>query len=103
MPKNKKEGSSISFPWDESKPRNKIVCPECQNDGMDGTITAQQSQYGLTRICRKCNHRWSGGIGVQRADFSEPMPIKDVEKPAELDTKAVQFTGAPHRAADHEE
>ena len=96
---------NISFPWDEGQGvTTKLQCPKCGNDGMDGTITANAHQFGLERICIKpdpetgkpCNHRWSGGIGVQRADFSEPPGIPGVASGYD-DRPHTQFTGAPHR------
>ncbi len=79
----KKETSNISHPWNSKKESaTGVRCPACGNDGMDGTITGHSGQFQLVRHCIKpdpetgkvCNRKWSGGIGVQRADFSqEPL------------------------------
>jgi len=96
---------NISFPWDEAQDVSPIIkCPKCGNTGMDGSITAKAGQWGLKRICLKadpktgkvCNQTWSGGIGVQIADFSEPPVIPGVD-PGYDDLPHTQFTGAPHR------
>jgi hypothetical protein len=51
---------------------------------MDGTITGHSAQFQLLRECLKtnpetgkpCGRKWSGGIGVQQADFSrEPLRV----------------------------
>ncbi len=103
MAKNSKEGSHIRLPWDESNSStNRILCPKCGNDGMDGSITGFSTQWGLTRKCLKvgedkkvCGFKWSGGIGVQIADFSEPLPLPGIER--KEDPPLVQYTGGQYR------
>ena len=70
---------------------------------MDGSITGHAGQWNLTRICLKpgedgkpCNQKWSGGIGVQQADFAEPAPQDGVESTLD-DRPSVQYTGASFR------
>lgn len=96
MSRNSKEGSNIPMPWDETAtPTNVIRCPNCGNDGMDGSITGFSSQYGISRKCLQCKHTWSGGIGVQIADFSEPAAIPGIER--KEDPPLVQYTGGQYR------
>lgn len=88
----------LLFPFDaEQAARPAIICPnpECRNDGMDGSITGKSGQWGIKRICKKCGQEWHGGIAVQRADFSEPMPRPGVPEPDDRPT--TQYTGAAFR------
>lgn len=88
--------NNISSPWDESvEVSPKIVCPKCKNNGQDGSIDGKQNQWGLTRICLKCGHQWSGGIGVQRPDYSEPPSVPGVD--TEPDEPPEQNIGSPFR------
>jgi hypothetical protein len=88
----------LLFPFDTRQTTSTgIQCPECGNNGMDGSITGQSGQWGIKRICKKCDHEWHGGIGVQRADFSEPIPRPGVAPPAYDDIPIVQYTGAAYR------
>lgn len=99
------EGSFIKFPFQEDRGiRSVIRCPNCGNDGMDGSIDAKSLQWGLKRICCKCHYEWSGGIGVQRAvDAGDRTAIGE---PAEVEERGVEYTGAPyrlpHKNIDHE-
>jgi hypothetical protein len=87
----------IRLPWDENKASgNVIVCPNCRNDGMDGSITGRAGQWGILRICKQCGHKWSGGIAVQIADFTDPLPIQGSDA-GDQQAPEVQFTGSPHR------
>ena len=77
--KHQLPNNNISYPWDtEQTIAPALKCPECGNNGQDGTITARTRQYDLLRVCLKCNHTWCGGIGVQRADLSEPLPTPGI-------------------------
>lgn len=84
--KKSKEISNISHPWSEgTKSGTGIRCPKCGNDGMDGSIHGRGGQWSVERICMKpgengkpCRQKWSGGIGVQQADYSQPLPIEGV-------------------------
>jgi hypothetical protein len=90
--------NNITSPWDEEKEVTpKIVCPnpKCKNTGQDGSITAKSNQWCLTRICLKCGQKWSGGIGVQRADYSEPPSVPGVDTAPEEPPE--QYTGSPFR------
>lgn len=80
----KKEISNISHPWEPNKGTSTgIRCPVCGNDGMDGSIHGRGGQWSVDRTCMKsnsetgkpCGTKFSGGIGVQKADFSQPLPI----------------------------
>ena len=98
----KDDRPDLLFPFDVrevSQPR--IVCPnpKCRNSGMDGTITGRSGQWGVKRKCLKCGQEWSGGIGVQRADFSEPIPVPGVDNTGD-DIPSVQYTGAGFRDPD---
>lgn len=96
MGSNGKEGSNIAFPWDEkASPTNVIRCPKCDNIGMDGSISGLSTQWGIQRKCGKCGQTWSGGIGVQIADFSEPPAIPGVER--REDPPLVEYTGGQYR------
>lgn len=96
MAKNSKEGSHIKLPWEESAtPSNTLRCPVCHNDGMDGSITGFSSTYGIHRRCLRCKNEWQGGIGVQIADFSDPLPLPNVERKEE--PPSVQYTGGQYR------
>ena len=100
MSRNQKEGSNIPLPWDElASPSNVIRCPKCGNDGMDGSITGMTGQWGIQRKCLKngCNQTWSGGIGVQQADFTEAPAIPGVERKDDLEAPLVQYTGGQYR------
>lgn len=100
MSRHEKEGSNISFPWDESTSEKTVLqCPNCGNDGMDGSITGRSTQWGVTRICKKCDFKWQGGIGVQQADFSEPPPIPGIDTEID-DEPSIQYTGASYRDPD---
>jgi len=88
--KKSDEVSNISHPWNAEAPAGTgIRCPLCGNDGMDGSIHGRGGQWSVERQCMKpnpetgklCRHKWSGGIGVQQADFSQPLPIKGVDSP----------------------
>lgn len=83
----KKETSNISHPWDPGGGASGgIRCPLCGNDGMDGSIHGRGGQWSVERRCMKpneetgkvCGHRWSGGIGVQKVDVTQPLPIDGV-------------------------
>ena len=89
----------LLFPFDaEQTSGPKIVCPNptCRNDGMDGSITGKSGQWGIKRICKKCGQEWSGGIGVQQADYSEPMPLPGVDTTGD-DIPVSKYTGASFR------
>ena len=71
---------------------------------MDGTITGHGGQWQLTRICLKpgktgkpCNHKWSGGIGVQKADFSQQPLQATGDDRVEDDRPLVQHLGPDFR------
>jgi DNA-directed RNA polymerase subunit RPC12/RpoP len=96
MAKNSKETSGITLPWDEKATTSNVIrCPQCGNNGQDGTITGYSGTYGVRRKCLKCKQEWSGGIGVQIADFSEPLPIPGVERMEEV--PEVKYTGGQFR------
>jgi len=71
---------------------------------MDGSISGRSGQWGITRLCKKvdpdtgkaCGHTWAGGIGVQQADFSKPMPIRGQAEPVD-DRPLIQHTGPEFR------
>lgn len=72
----------LLFPFDTEEAAKTGICcpnPKCLNDGMDGSITGRGGQWGIQRMCKKCGQTWSGGIGVQRPDHSEPMPVAGVD------------------------
>lgn len=83
----KDDRPDLLFPFDaEAVEKPGILCPnpKCRNDGMDGSITGRSGQWGIKRICKKCGQEWSGGIGVQQADFSGSMPRPGVEDPEDV-------------------
>ncbi len=106
MAKNSPEGSHINYPWDEKQGVSLTIrCPNCGNDGMDGSITGFSNQWGITRKCLKCQQQWCGGIGVQQADFSQDPPIPGVTRP-EPPPKAQNLGGGfrdPSKNHDPEE
>ena len=93
------EKPDLLFPFDagEADRSTGVQCPKCGNDGMDGTIVGKAGQWGIKRICRKCNFEWAGGIGVQQADFSQPAPRPGIADPAEEDLSAPRYTGGSYR------
>lgn len=97
MSEKRREGSFINLPFQTDKGvRPVVVCPKCGNDGMDGSIDAKSLQWGLKRICLRCNYEWSGGIGVQQA--VDPGDTTPSGEPAyDPDERGVEFTGAPFR------
>ncbi len=85
MSRNQKEASNITLPWDEKATTTNVIrCPKCGNTGQDGSITGYSGAYGISRKCLKCKQTWSGGIGIQIADFTQPLPIPGVERMEEV-------------------
>jgi hypothetical protein len=97
MARNSPEGSSINYPWNSKEGLSQVIrCPVCGNDGMDGSITGLSGQWGILRKCLKCKNEWSGGIGVQIADFTEDPPLPNIER-REAPPKNPENTGAEFR------
>ena len=92
-----KEGSHISLPWEEGSTITGVIrCPKCGNTGQDGSITGYSGAYGIRRRCLVCKQEWSGGVGIQIADFPQPLPIPGVERHDDPEP-GVQYTGGQYR------